>query len=256
MSPVSITLIGGPTALIEIGGFRLLTDPTFDQPGEYSLPYVTLTKTSTPALTPSDIGTVDAVLLSHDQHADNLDHAGRAYLTEVPHVLTTQVAAKRLGGRAQGLAPWEQVALAKPYGSRMQVTATPARHGPAGIEPLSGDVIGFVLSLNNHPSVYVTGDTVWYDGVAEVARRFPAEVVLLFAGAAQTRGPFNLTMNTNDAIETARAFPNAVIVPIHTEGWRHFSQGPRDLETSFKALGVGSRLRLPERGVAMAIDLG
>jgi L-ascorbate metabolism protein UlaG (beta-lactamase superfamily) len=113
-----------------------------------------------------------------------------------------------------------------------------------------------VLSLNNHPSLYVTGDTVWYDGVAEVARRFPAEVVLLFAGAAEKRGPFNLTMNTNDAIETARAFPNAVIVPIHTEGWRHFSQGPRDLEISFKALGVGSRLRLPKPGVAMAIDLG
>ena len=28
--PISITLIGGPTALIEIDGFRLLTDPTFD----------------------------------------------------------------------------------------------------------------------------------------------------------------------------------------------------------------------------------
>jgi L-ascorbate metabolism protein UlaG (beta-lactamase superfamily) len=256
MSPVTITLIGGPTALVEIGGFRLLTDPTFDEPGEYSLPHVTLTKTAAPALTPNELGTVDAVLLSHDQHADNLDNAGRAYLTEVPRVLTTQVGAKRLGGRAQGLAPWEQAALAKPDGRCMQVTATPARHGPAGIEPLSGDVIGFVLTWNDHPLVYVTGDTVWYDGVAEVARRFPAEVLLLFAGAAQTRGPFNLTMNTNDAIETARAFPNAVIVPVHAEGWRHFSQGPRDLETSFKALGVASRLRLPEPGVAMEIDLG
>jgi L-ascorbate metabolism protein UlaG (beta-lactamase superfamily) len=255
MSRVTITLIGGPTALIEIGGFRLLTDPTFDGPGEYSLPHVILTKTSAPALTPDRIGTVDAVLLSHDQHADNLDHAGRAYLTRVPRVLTTQVAAKRLAGQAQGLAPWEQVDLVKPDGGRLQVTATPARHGPAGIEPLSGDVIGFVLTLNNHPLIYVTGDTVWYDGVAEVARRFPADIVLLFAGAAQTRGPFNLTMNTNDAIETARAFPDATIVPVHTEGWRHFSQGPRDLETSFKALGVGSRLRLPEAGIAMPIDL-
>lgn len=261
MSPVTITLIGGPTALIEIGGFRLLTDPTFDEPGEYSLPHVNLTKTSGPALTPNELGTVDVVLLSHDQHADNLDHTGRAYLTEVPRVLTTQAAAKRLGGHAQGghaqgLAPWEHVTLMKPDGRRIQVTATPARHGPAGIEPLSGDVIGFVLTLNDHPSVYVTGDTVWYDGVAEVARRFPAEIVLLFAGAAQTRGPFNLTMNTNDAIETARAFPNAIIVPVHTEGWKHFSQGPRELETSFKALGVGARLRLPQAGVAMPIDLG
>jgi hypothetical protein len=30
---------------------------------------------------------------------------------------------------------------------------------------------------------YITGDTVWYDGAAEVARRFPAGVVVLFAVA-------------------------------------------------------------------------
>ncbi|MGY4354057.1 L-ascorbate metabolism protein UlaG (beta-lactamase superfamily) [Bradyrhizobium sp. i1.7.7] len=48
--PISITLIGGPTALIEIDGFRLLTDPTFDAPGAYQLPHVTLEKTIGPAL--------------------------------------------------------------------------------------------------------------------------------------------------------------------------------------------------------------
>jgi hypothetical protein len=51
---------------------------------------------------------------------------------------------------------------------------------------------------------------------------FPADVVLLFAGAAKTRGPFHLTMNTNDAIETAHAFLKATIVPVHYEGWAHF----------------------------------
>ena len=45
MNPIKITLIGGPTALIEVNGFRLLTDPTFDAPGEYPLPHVTLKKT-------------------------------------------------------------------------------------------------------------------------------------------------------------------------------------------------------------------
>ena len=67
---VNITLIGGPTALIEAGGFRLLTDPVFDGPGEYPLPHVTLRKTSKPALSAEPIGEVDAVLLSHDQRAE------------------------------------------------------------------------------------------------------------------------------------------------------------------------------------------
>ena len=31
---ISLTHIGGPTVLIEVGGWRLLTDPTFDPPGQ------------------------------------------------------------------------------------------------------------------------------------------------------------------------------------------------------------------------------
>jgi len=254
MTAASITLIGGPTALIEVGGFRFLTDPTFDPPGEYKLPHVTLKKTSHPALSANQIGRVDAVLLSHDQHADNFDHAGRAYAMQAPRLLTTVVGSKRLGGVAEGLAPGESTKLTNPAGT-LTVTATPARHGPAGIEPLAGEVIGFVLSLAGGRPIYITGDTVWYEGVAEVARRFQAGLVLLFAGAAKTRGAFHLTMDANDALDTAHAFPDATIVPLHYEGWAHFSQSGDDLVQSFKALGIGARLRLLEPGVPTAIEL-
>ena len=257
MSSLTITLIGGPTALIEIDGFRLLTDPTFDAPGAYPLPHVTLEKLSGPALSAEAIGKVDAVLLSHDQHSDNLDHAGKDFLTQAKRVLTTVVGAKRLGNHAEGLLPWATTELTGEDGRTLTITATPARHGPAGIEPLAGDVIGFVLTSAKPGSrpIYISGDTVWYDGVAEVARRFRAGVVLPFAGAAQTRGPFHLTMDTNDTIETARAFPDALIVPLHTDGWAHFRQSAQDLRASFDTLGFGKRLRLLEPGVATAIDM-
>jgi len=255
MNSLRITLIGGPTALIEVDGFRLLTDPTFDAPGAYQLPHVTLEKLSGPALGTEALGEVDAVLLSHDQHADNLDHSGKAFLAKAKRVLTTVAGAKRLGGHAEGLMPWATTELDGKDGRSLTITATPARHGPAGIEPLSGDVIGFVLtSKDKSPPIYISGDTVWYDGVAEVARRFKAGVVLPFAGAAQTRGPFHLTMDTNDTIETARAFPDAVIVPLHTDGWAHFRQNAKDLRASFDALGFGSRLKILEPGVATVIE--
>ena len=254
--PISITLIGGPTALIEIDGFRLLTDPTFDAPGAYQLPHVKLEKLVGPAVTAETIGDVDAVLLSHDQHSDNLDHSGREFLKKAKRVLTTEAGAKRLGGKAEGLAPWAVTELTAGNGRALTITATPARHGPAGIEPLSGDVIGFVVSSNRKDTsaVYVSGDTTWFDGVAEVARRFKCGVVLPFAGAAQTRGPFHLTMDTNDTIETARAFPDAMIVPVHTEGWAHFRQNSEDLRKTFDVLGFGTRLRLLEPGVPTVIE--
>lgn len=256
MNSLRITLIGGPTALIEIDGFRLLTDPTFDASGtSYQLPHVKLEKLTGPALGAEAVGAIDAVLLSHDQHSDNLDNSGKAFLQKVPRVLTTIAGAKRLGGRTEGLAPWATTELTKD-GHALSVTATPARHGPAGIEPLAGDVIGFVLSSSRQAfrPVYISGDTVWYDGVAEVASRFKAGVVLPFAGAAQTRGPFHLTMDTNDTIETARAFADSVIVPLHTDGWAHFRQGANDLRVAFDALGFGKRLRILEPGVATVIE--
>src|SRR5262245_14538673 len=109
MGAAKITVIGGPTALIEIAGFRFLTDPTFDEPGEYKLPHVTLIKTSRPALSTHQLGTIDAVLLSHDQHSDNLDNSGRAFLKQALRVLTTTIGAERLGGSVEGLHPWQSV---------------------------------------------------------------------------------------------------------------------------------------------------
>ncbi len=214
-----------------------------------------LEKLTGPAVSADTIGEIDAVLLSHDQHSDNLDHSGKDVLSRAKRVLTTQAGAKRLGSHAEGLAPWDVAVLTGASGQALTVTATPARHGPAGIEPLSGDVIGFVLSREQGAPIYLTGDTVFYDGVAEVARRFEAGVVLPFAGAAQTRGPFHLTMDTNDTIETARMFPDAVIVPLHTDGWGHFRQNANDLRASFDTLGFGSRLKLLEPGVVTVIEM-
>jgi hypothetical protein len=60
-------------------------------------------------------------------------------------------------------------------------------------------------------------------------------------------------MDTNDTIETARAFADALIVPVHTDGWAHFKQNAHDLRLTFDALGFGKRLRLLEPGVRTEI---
>jgi L-ascorbate metabolism protein UlaG (beta-lactamase superfamily) len=132
------------------------------------------------------------------------------------------------------------------------ITATPARHGPSGIEPIAGDVIGFVLSVKGHSNheIYITGDTVFYEGVAAIAKKFKPEFIFLFAGAARTRGPFNLTMGTNDAIDTAFAFPSASIILLHFEGWKHFTQNENDLEKAFDVIGIRNRLRVLKAGVS------
>jgi L-ascorbate metabolism protein UlaG (beta-lactamase superfamily) len=131
--------IGGPTALFEWDGFRLLIDPTFDEPGcEYKTGPVVLEKTAGPAVSSDSLGPVDVVRLSHDHHFDNLDHAGRQYLPRAKCVITTTEGAARLGGNAIGLLPWESVNIPGNDGQVLRVTGTPAQHGPAHLKPGRG----------------------------------------------------------------------------------------------------------------------
>ena len=126
---LAITLIGGPTALLDIDGVSVVTDPTFDQPGAYQLPHVTLEKLTGPALRAATVGTVDAVLLSHDQHSDNLDRSGKEFLAKAARVLTTEAGARRLGRHAEGLAPWASTELSS------ATTAPRSRRMPPPIRP-------------------------------------------------------------------------------------------------------------------------
>ncbi len=239
------TYIGGPTALIEWGGVRFLTDPTFDPAGSQSTNGpVTLKKLEKPALSPDALGKVDVVLLSHDHHYDNLDHSGCALLPRAERVLTTPEGSNRLGGNAIGLEVWQSVRVPAPSGGSFTITATPCRHGPAGLD--RGPVCGFVLAHSEaaDSNLYVTGDTVWYDGVEEVANRFNIQIAVLFMGAARVPvvADAPLTMTAADGIQAARVFPQATIVPLHYEGWAHFSESRDVITNAFERAGLQDRL--------------
>jgi len=256
-----VTYVGGPTALLDVAGLRLLTDPTFDPDGtEYRTPVYTLRKTSAPAVAANALGPIDAVLLSHDHHFDNLDNAGRALLPTVRQVLTTPSGAERLGGNALGLASWASVVLPAPSGQNIRVTSTPARHGPADGD--RGPVTGFLLTDARDaqtpatPAIYVSGDTVWYDGLRSITECADVKVALLFLGAARVRevGPAHLTFAASEGVSAARAFPHAVIVPLHYAGWEHFSEGRSEIQQAFDEAGLAERLCWLEPGKPAIFD--
>lgn len=252
-----IRLVGGPTALIELGGLRLLTDPTFDPPGDHPVGNRVLVKTRGPAVPADEIGRIDAVLLSHDQHPDNLDDSGRRLLDGVPVVLTTGSAASRLGGTATALAPWRHVLLPLPAGGDLRVIGVPAHHGPDGTEAITGEVIGFVLSGDGMPTVYVSGDNASLGVVQAVADHTgPIEVAVLFAGAART--PLldaYLTLTSDQAAQAARILGARAVIPAHTEGWQHFTQGPETIAPAFARHGATGQLLLLVPGESTTIGV-
>ena len=255
---VTLTHIGGPTALVELAGWRLLTDPTFDPAGgKYKFGWGTgSTKTTGPAIDPADLGPIDAVLLTHDHHEDNLDAAGRAFLPQVDTVITTAAGAKRLGGDTRGLSDWESTELSKPGSPTIKVTATPCRHGPPLSHPIVGDVIGFALDWGEGV-LWFSGDTVLYDGVQDVAQRLDVEIAVLHVGGVQfpVTGPARYTMTGHDAVELTKLLSPRIAIPIHYEGWKHFRDGkagveravaaaPSDTQQRFRWLAIGEPTEL------------
>jgi L-ascorbate metabolism protein UlaG (beta-lactamase superfamily) len=257
---IRITHIGGPTVLIEIDGWRLLTDPTFDPPGRrYHFGWGTGSrKLAGPAIAASDLLPIDAVLLTHDHHDDNLDPAGRALLPAAGVVITTVSGSKRLGGTARGLEPWQATRLEAPERPSIDVTATPCRHGPPLSHPLIGDVVGFALRWDGqeHGILWISGDTVLYDGVREVARLKISTAVLHLGGVQfPVTGPVRYTMTAKDAVELCGLIHPRIAVPIHYEGWKHFRQGREAIESEFARAPDDFRRSVRWLPIGTAVDL-
>lgn len=243
-----IGVVGGPTVVIDYGGARLVTDPTFDEPRDYGA----MAKIAAPAVSSADLGDVDAVLLSHDDHHDNFDIAGRRWAAETaPRIITGPGAATRLGAPALGLATWESTELVRPDGGRITVTAVPAVHGPLdGTRDASGhvnaEVTGFLLEGSELPTVYVSGDNASLVPVVQIAQRFPGiDVAVLFAGASRlptkNQGrPLTLTGPRAADVTAALGVPRVVIA--HIAGWSIYSETISDVRVAFDEAGIADRL--------------
>jgi L-ascorbate metabolism protein UlaG (beta-lactamase superfamily) len=239
--------VGGPTAILEYGGLRWLTDPALSPPGEYG----GLTKLTGPALDVTQQAPIDVVLLSHHHHSDNLDPAGRAFLPSAKRVLSTTRAAEDLGGNVLGMEPWSEVELESPRGDAVKVTAVHAQHGPDGSDEIQGPVLGFVLSAPGTDTIYVSGDNASRDVVSAIADKTgDVEIAILNAGAVQLPkfdGAY-LTLSADHAADAARILGARVVIPLHFEGWAHFTQGADELEAAFSGNGIRGRLLMLERG--------
>lgn len=253
-----LTHIGGPTVLVELAGWRILTDPTFDPPGRrYGFGWGTSSvKTAGPAVATADLGEIDVVLLSHDHHADNLDDTGRELLSRADEVITTAPGAARLG-RARGLENWESTTLTRDGLPELTVTATPCRHGPPLSRPIAGKVIGFAVNVegSTRTDLWMTGDTVVYPELIAAAERLDVDVALVHLGGVRfpLTGPVQFTMAASGAVDVISALRPRVAVPVHCEGWSHFHEQEAEARRVLDESAVKDTVRWVTRGVSAEV---
>jgi L-ascorbate metabolism protein UlaG (beta-lactamase superfamily) len=251
---LAISVLGGPTTVVDISGLRVIIDPTFEAPG----PQGYLTKTAGPAVASAALGDVDVVLISHDEHPDNLDGEGRRVALAAPRVLTHPRAAARLGTNAHGLEPWQTIDLPGGDGAgSLTVQAVPAVHGPADGQRnetgyINCEVTGFVLSGPDVPTVYLSGDNASIGAVKDIVERVGAvDIAVIFAGAARVPTKEQgrpLTFTGQRAAAAAELLGAKAVIPAHVDSWAHFSEGRDDFIAAFEEAGLGHLITVAPNG--------
>lgn len=160
-------------------------------------------------------------------------------------VITTVSGAKKLGDGARGLADWHTTRLEAPGKVPIEITATPCRRGPPLSHPIVGDVIGFSLKWEGQTdgTLWISGDTVLYDGVKQVADKVKVGTAIIHLGGVRfpVSGPLRYTMTAEDAIELSALIRPRRVIPLHYEGWKHFRQGREAIEAVFDSAPQGFR---------------
>ncbi|PWY93223.1 Metallo-hydrolase/oxidoreductase [Aspergillus sclerotioniger CBS 115572] len=268
-SSVSVTHITTATVLLEINGVAFLTDPVF---GEANVPHeitrlfphatepVFTSSTEGPALGLDQLPPIDAVLLSHEDHCDNLDPQGRQLL-DGRRVITTPDGAKNLAPRPGVFAIESWETQTHHFGGvKYAVTGTPCIHLPGG------ETTGFVLHTeafgingDGRPNViWIPGDTIYLEEFTQVKDRFNVVLAILNLGAAKVmwpgqEEPLQITMGGSDAARLMQAAGVETIIPVHYESWHHFTELGDELRKVLDKAGLLDKVVWVEPGVKRTI---
>jgi L-ascorbate metabolism protein UlaG (beta-lactamase superfamily) len=209
-----VTLVRHATLLLETSGGRVLVDPMLDDAGTRPPIENTPNQARNPLVElPTDaasiVSGVDGVIVTH-LHQDHFDEtAARLLPPDVP-ILTQPASVEEL--RRQG---FTAVTADGEGWLGLDVARTSGHHGTGEIGELLGPVSGFVAD-----GVYIAGDTIWCDEVADALdHHHPRAVVLNGSGARFIDGD-PIVMNATD-VRTVRGATGATVVVVHLEAINH-----------------------------------
>jgi L-ascorbate metabolism protein UlaG (beta-lactamase superfamily) len=262
-APSSIFFVGTATVILRHAGFTLLTDPNFLHKGDHvHLGYgFTSERLTEPAIDLDALPPIDLVLLSH-LHGDHFDQLVAQKLDRTLPIVSTPEAVRGLremGFRAtHPLRTWEALEVEK-GDARMRITAAPARHGPpvvAGLLPETmGSVLDFPGPAGRDLRMYISGDTLVYDDLHEIPKRFPGvDIALLHLGGTRLLGIL-ITMDGRQGVDAIRIVTPRQVVPIHNDDYTVFKSPLSDFLAEVDRAGLAQRVRTIERGETYAFDL-
>ena len=197
---------------------------------------------------------LDFCVLSH-YHGDHFDRIAEEQLRKDLPVVTTKHAASELKDKGftapVGIDTWDAVAVSK-GGAGVRVTSMPGRHGPPIVEKFLPPVMGSMLEFEPAPGrtalrLYITGDTLVFDDLNEIPRRYPdIDLALFHLGGTQIMGIL-LTMDAEQGVEAIRIINPREVIPIHYNDYEVFKSPLEDFRKAVEA-GFADRVKYLAHG--------
>jgi L-ascorbate metabolism protein UlaG (beta-lactamase superfamily) len=253
----SIFFVGTATVILRYAGFTILTDPNFLHAGDHvHLGYgLTAERLTNPALEIEQLPPLDFCVLSH-YHGDHFDRIAEERLQKDLPIITTDHAASELKDKGftapVALDTWDSVTVHKGEAS-VRVTSMPGRHGPPVVEKFLPPVMGSMLEFQPAPEriamrLYITGDTLLFDDLNEIPRRYPdIDLALFHLGGTQIMGIL-LTMDAEQGVEAIRIINPREVIPIHYNDYEVFKSPLEDFRKAVEAAGFSDRVKYLSHG--------
>ncbi len=209
-----LTLVRNATLIVELAGKRILVDPMLDDVGARPPIENTANPVANPMVPlpfPAEdvVRGLDAIVVTH-RHRDHLDGRAEELLPRDVPVFCQPEDGEALSALGLDAQPVQD----ELEWNGLRIARTPARHGSGRIAELLAPVSGFVLD-----DLYIAGDTVWYEGVAETIARYRPRVAVVNAGGAEFVEGGLVVMGTDDVREVAACVP--IVVAVHMEAVNH-----------------------------------
>ncbi len=130
----------------------------------------------------------------------------------------------------------------------ISLSKTKGEHGRGDILEMTGPVCGVVFSHESEQTLYVAGDTVWYEGVQEAVNLQQPDIIVVNAGDNQFAEGGSLVMGKEDVYKLQQAAPDAKIIAVHMEAVNHWTLSKEELKTFAEEKGISANLWVPDDG--------
>lgn len=133
------------------------------------------------------------------------------------------------------------------YGVR--ITRTPGQHGNEAWAEQMGSVSGFIFRAENEPTIYWTGDSIWYGDVQQAILETSPDIIITHSSGASFETGNPIIMDGQQTMAVCRAAPQSVVIAIHMETFDFDTISRKDLRAIAEAEGIKAKqLLIPADG--------